>query len=67
MYKKDGIMRHFNIRKTLQQNGVAERMNRTILETVRCILSNAGLMKKFWAEYITYVGHLINKLPSAAI
>ena len=42
-------------------------MNRTILEKVRCMLSNAGLGKEFWAEAVTYACHLINWLPSAAI
>ncbi|KAE8732640.1 hypothetical protein F3Y22_tig00001818pilonHSYRG00042 [Hibiscus syriacus] len=37
-----GIVRHFTVRHTPQQNGVAERMNRTLLEKVRCMLSNAG-------------------------
>ncbi|KAG8479623.1 hypothetical protein CXB51_029456 [Gossypium anomalum] len=49
------------------QNGVAERMNRTILEKVRCMLSNAGLGKEFWAKAVTYACHLINRLPSAVI
>ncbi|KAH9752745.1 Integrase catalytic domain-containing protein [Citrus sinensis] len=48
-------------------NGVAERMNRTLLEKVRCMLSNAGLDKKFWAEAVSYTSHLVNQLPSAAI
>ena len=55
------------MRYTPQQNGVAERMNRTLLEKVRCMLSNAGLDKKFWAEIVSYASHLINRLPSAAI
>ena len=42
-------------------------MNRTLLEKVWYMLSNAGLGKEFWAEAITYVCHLINRLPSAAI
>ena len=33
--KKEGISRHFTIPSTPQQNGAAERMNRTILEKVR--------------------------------
>ena len=33
-YKKEGISRHFTVRDTPQQNGVAERMNRTLLEKV---------------------------------
>uniref|UniRef100_A0A2N9IGQ9 CCHC-type domain-containing protein n=1 Tax=Fagus sylvatica TaxID=28930 RepID=A0A2N9IGQ9_FAGSY len=32
-----GIKRHFTVRKTPQQNGVAERLNRTITETARCL------------------------------
>lgn len=42
-------------------------MNRTILEKVWCMLSNAGLDKEFWAEAVVYACHLINHLPSAAI
>ncbi|KAH9779930.1 Integrase catalytic domain-containing protein [Citrus sinensis] len=49
------------------QNGVAERMNHTLLEKVRCILSNAGLDKKFWAEAMSYASHLVNWLLSAAV
>ena len=50
-----------------QYNGVAERMNRTLLEKVQCILSNTGLDKMFWAEVVSYANYLINQLPSAAI
>ena len=42
-------------------------MNRTILEKVRCMLSNAGLSKEFWAKAVVYACHLINRLPSTAI
>ncbi|KAH9689155.1 Integrase catalytic domain-containing protein [Citrus sinensis] len=65
--QNEGIKRHFTVRHTLQQNGVAERMNRTLLEKVWCMLSNAGLDKKFWAESVNYASHLVNRLPSAAI
>ncbi|KAH9752632.1 hypothetical protein KPL71_014771 [Citrus sinensis] len=63
----EGIKRYFMVRHTPQQNGVAERMNRTLLEKVRCILSNAGLDKKFWAEAVSYASHLINRVPSTVI
>ncbi|KAH9794681.1 hypothetical protein KPL71_004983 [Citrus sinensis] len=65
--QNEGIKRHFTVRHTPQQNGVAERMNRTLLEKVRCMLSNAGLDKKFWAEAVSYTSHLVNRLPSAVI
>ena len=45
--KNEGIARHCTVRHTPQQNGVAERMNRTLLERARCMLSHAGLSKDF--------------------
>jgi len=47
LYRDEGIERHFTVRKIPQQNGVAKRMNTTLLEEVQCILSNAGLSKNF--------------------
>ena len=41
MCKKEGIVRHRIVRHTPQKNGVAECMNRTLIEKVRCMLSNA--------------------------
>ena len=66
-YKKEGISRHFIVRDTPQQNGVAERMNRTLLEKVRCMLSNACLGKQLWVEVVMYASHLINCLPLDAL
>ena len=65
--QKEGIVRHFTAAGTPQQNGVAERMNRTLVTKVRCMLSNAGLSKVFWAEAIAYACQLINRLPSEAL
>nr|GEZ04430.1 retrovirus-related Pol polyprotein from transposon TNT 1-94 [Tanacetum cinerariifolium] len=66
-YEDKGIVRHFTVRHTPQQNGVAKRMNRALLEKVRCMLSNAGLGKEFWAEAVTYACHLVNRFPLIAI
>ena len=63
----EGIERHFTVRETPQQNGIAERMNRTLLEKVRCMLSNTGLSENFWAEALAYACYLVNRLPSSAI
>lgn len=51
---------------TPQQNGVAERMNMTIMEKVRCLLSESGLEEKFWAEAAATSVYLINRTPSSA-
>ena len=65
--KEHGIKRHFTIRKTLQQNGVAERMNRSIAERARCIRLNSGLEKKLWAEVVSMACCLINRSPRVAL
>ena len=65
--KSVGVARHHTIIGTPQQNGLAERMNRTILERVRCMLSYSGLPKPFWAEAVVTACYLINRCPSSAI
>jgi len=52
---------------TPKKNGVAEQMNRTLLERTRCLLSNAGLNRSFWGETINIACFLINRTPSTAI
>ena len=47
-YKYEGIVRHKTNVYT-QQNGVAERMNETLLERARSMLSNANLGQELWA------------------
>ena len=65
--KSEGIMRHLTVCHTPQQNGFAERMNRMIMEKVRCMLSNANLSKSFWAKAASTACFLINRSPSVAI
>lgn len=62
--RKEGIVRHHTIPYTPQQNGVAERMNRTIISRARCMLSNAKMSKRFWAEAANTACYLINRSPS---
>ena len=49
---------------TPQQNGVAERMNRTLNECARSLRIHAGLPKMFWAEAVNTAAYLINRGPS---
>jgi len=63
----EGIERHFSVKKIPQQKGMAERMNMTLLEMVRCMSSNAGISKTFWAEALAYACHLVNRLSSFSI
>ncbi|KAH9705144.1 Integrase catalytic domain-containing protein [Citrus sinensis] len=65
--KSKGIARHRTVRNTPQKNGLAERMNRTFIEKVRCMLLNANLSKHFWAEAVNTAIYLINRSPSSAL
>jgi hypothetical protein len=65
--EEHGIKRHFTVWKTTQQNGVAERLNRTITETARCLRLNAELPKIFWAEVVDMACYIINRSPRVAL
>ena len=58
-----GIKQEFTSPYNLPQNGVSKRMNKTIQEKLRSMLSNAQLSKGFWAKALSKVVHLINRLP----
>ncbi|GKC11000.1 putative ribonuclease H-like domain-containing protein, partial [Tanacetum coccineum] len=50
-----GIKREFSIARTPQQNGVAERKNRTLIEAVRTMLADSNLPTTFWPEAVNTV------------
>nr|GEV10755.1 hypothetical protein [Tanacetum cinerariifolium] len=49
-FSRKGIKREFSNTRTPQQNGVAERRNRTLIEVARTMLADAKLPVTFWAE-----------------
>ena len=49
---------------TPQQNAVAERMNRTIMNLVRSVLQSAGLRKIFWGEAVATAVQIRNRVSS---
>jgi hypothetical protein len=65
--KEVGIERHMTTIYTLQQNGVVERMNMTLLERVGSMLGNAKMQQELWAEAVLTTCYLINRSPSTAI
>ena len=59
-----GIYREFTNPYSPRQNGVSERLNRTIIETVRSIIFQAKLPIKFWAEAVNTAVYLRNRSPT---
>lgn len=63
-FAKHGIKHEKSAPYSPQQNGLAERMNRTIIEKVRCMLLESGLSKQFWAEAVLAAVNVINVIPT---
>ena len=65
--KKKGVRHELTVPKTPEQNGVAERMNRTLVEVVRTMLADAKLPHRFWAEALSTAVSLRNRSPTNAV
>lgn len=62
--KEKGIEVQFTIPDSPQQNGIAERFNRTLLEGIRAALHGSGLSKGFWGEAALCLNFTRNRLPT---
>jgi GAG-pre-integrase domain len=62
-----GIQHEITTPDTPQHNGVAEHMNRTLLDKVRAMLLNAGLPESYWYNVLEYMAHLHNIVPTRAL
>ncbi|GJW42981.1 putative ribonuclease H-like domain-containing protein [Tanacetum coccineum] len=63
-----GIKQEYSNARNPQQNGVAERMNRTLIEAARTMLADSLLPTTFWAEAVSTACYIFNrriKLPTA--
>ncbi|GJW30254.1 retrovirus-related pol polyprotein from transposon TNT 1-94 [Tanacetum coccineum] len=57
-----GIKREFSVARTPQQNGVAERKNRTLLEAAKTMLVDFNLPTTFWAEAVNTACYVLNRV-----
>ncbi|KAK3039795.1 hypothetical protein RJ639_027108 [Escallonia herrerae] len=55
------------VKRTPQENGLAERMNRTIMERARYMRIHADLPLQFWAAAVDTAVYLINRSPASAL
>ncbi|GKF54662.1 putative ribonuclease H-like domain-containing protein [Tanacetum coccineum] len=56
-----GIKREFSVARTPQQNGVAEKKNRTLIEAARTMLADSKLPTTFWAKAVNTACYVQNK------
>nr|GEW48843.1 ribonuclease H-like domain-containing protein [Tanacetum cinerariifolium] len=57
-----GIKREFSVPRTLQQNGIAARKKRTLIEVARTLLADSLLPILFWAEAVNTACYVLNRV-----
>jgi transposase InsO family protein len=65
--EEKGIRHEITTPDTPQHNGVAERMNRTLVERVRTMLLDADLPESYWWEALQYAALLHNVSPTRSL
>ncbi|RVW37000.1 Retrovirus-related Pol polyprotein from transposon TNT 1-94 [Vitis vinifera] len=65
--EKRGIRAQYTMPGTPQQNGVAERRNRTLMEMVRSMMSYSSVPISLWGEALKTAMYILNRVPSKAV
>ncbi|GJV81814.1 putative ribonuclease H-like domain-containing protein [Tanacetum coccineum] len=60
--ERKGIKREFSVARTPQQNRVAKRKNRTLIEAARTMLADSKLPTTFWAEAVNTACYVQNRV-----
>ncbi|GKF32892.1 putative ribonuclease H-like domain-containing protein [Tanacetum coccineum] len=59
---KKEIKRDYSVARTPQQNGVAERKNRTLIEAARTMFADSKLPTMFWTEAVSTACYVLNRV-----
>ncbi|GJU41491.1 putative zinc finger, CCHC-type containing protein [Tanacetum coccineum] len=65
--KDHGIINQYTMSGTPQQNGVAERRNRTLMDMVRSMLANSKLPEFLWTGALKMIVHILNRVRSKSV
>ncbi|KAL0796318.1 hypothetical protein Bca101_067695 [Brassica carinata] len=64
---KHGIIHQTSCPYTPQQNGVAERKNRHLMEVARSMMFHTNVPKRFWGDAVVSACYLINRIPTKVL
>nr|CAN67457.1 hypothetical protein VITISV_039473 [Vitis vinifera] len=57
----------YNMSRTLSQNGVVERRNRTLKDMVRSMINHSTLLESLWGKAVKIIVYILNRVPSKAV
>ena len=63
----NGIIVQHTVHNRPQQNGVSEHANQTLDEGITTMLAESQVSRKFWAECLTALVHILNRCDSSAV
>ena len=68
MYLQDnGTVARYTMFGSPEQNGMAERWNRTLMEMKKSMMSRSNLPEYLWGEAIKTVTYILNRVPSKSV
>ena len=65
--KTNGMKKQFTTSYTPQQNGIAERKNRTIMEMARSMMKAKHLPNEYWVEVVACTVYMLNRSPTKSV
>lgn len=65
--RNNGVILDYTIPYTPEQNGKAERMNRTLVERARTMINDSGVPKELWGEAIYTATYIVNRGPTESL
>ncbi|GKA35178.1 zinc finger, CCHC-type containing protein, partial [Tanacetum coccineum] len=63
-FQSTGIVHQVTAPYTPQQNGIAERKNRTLMDMVNSMMLYSGLSYGYWGEALLIACYILNRVPS---
>ena len=65
--QEQGIVAQYTMPGTPDQNGVAERRNRTLMDMVRSMISYSTLPVSFWGDALKTAVYILNRVPTKVV
>ena len=65
--QENGIVAQYTVSGSPDQNGVAKRINQTLMDTVRRMRSNTKLPQYLWSEALKTAVYILNQVPTKAV